>query len=145
MRSGSYSSNILFEALSQAYSAIVMTIWRPENLFANMCLRSLRLTWRPDLRLSNYVADDCSTPTLLRILLIIGDLYYLSLVLISRKNCYIGLTLFDMGERAWWLPKIVLTTVKRFRVGSWNFVNFRINMWSIKKVIFGCSGCLVVP
>ena len=43
-------------------------------------------------------------------------------------------------------PKMFLTTVlKRFGGESWNLVNFNINLWSIKKVIFGSLGYPVLP
>ena len=39
-----------------------------------------------------------------------------------------------------------LTTVlKRSGGGSWNFVTFNINLWSIKNVIFGSLGYPVLP
>ena len=45
------------------------------------------------------------------------------------------LTLFDMGGMM--APKMFLTTVpKRLGGGSWNFVTFNINLFSIKKSYF---------
>ena len=57
------------------------------------------------------------------------------------------LTLFDMGGRgAWCPPKMFLTTVlKHLGGGSWNLVTFNINIFSIKKLIFGSLGYLVLP
>ena len=43
-------------------------------------------------------------------------------------------------------PKMFLITMlKRLGGGSWNLVTFNINPWSIKKMIFGYLGYLVLP
>ena len=55
------------------------------------------------------------------------------------------LTLFDMGGMMP-PPHIFLTTVlKSLGGGNRNFVTFNINLWSIKKVIFGSLGYPVLP
>ena len=65
--------------------------------------------------------------------------------LVVRQSCTtIQLNLFDMGGMM--APKMFLTTVlKRSDGGSGNFVTFNINLWSIKKVIFGFLGYQVLP
>ena len=56
------------------------------------------------------------------------------------------LTLFDMGGGGMMAPKMFLTTVlKRLGGGSWNFLTFNSNPWSIRKVIFGSLDCSVLP
>ena len=58
-----------------------------------------------------------------------------------------SLTLFDMGGGGMMpLPKMFLLTVpKRLGGGSWNLVTFKINLFSIKKVIFGSLGYPALP
>ena len=51
--------------------------------------------------------------------------------------------LFDMGVIM--APQNVFTTVLKRLEGSWNLVTFNINLWSIKKAIFGSLGYPALP